>query len=82
VGVALGVAEGVAVVVGVVSGGATTAAGVIRLVNDELQVAMDPPPFSELLHWLTVNGSAEVTVEVEATVHRTWLPPPFAVSLH
>jgi len=58
--------------------------GVMMLVVIEvLQVTVPPPPLPELLHWLTVTGSADVWVE-GPTVHVTRIvpPPPLPELLH
>jgi hypothetical protein len=53
------------------------------LVTETVQVTVAPPPLPEPLHWLTVTGSAEVSVE-GSTVHctRTVPPPPLPELLH
>jgi hypothetical protein len=47
-------------------------------------VTVPPPPFPEPLHWSTLTGSAEVSVEPGSTVHltRSVPPPPVPEPLH
>ncbi len=53
------------------------------LVTVTVQVTVPPPPLPEPLHWSTVTGSAEVSVD-GPTVHRTRMvpPPPVPELLH
>jgi hypothetical protein len=53
------------------------------LIIETEHVTVLPPPLPDPLHWLTVTGSADVSVE-EPVVHcnRMVAPPPFAEPSH
>jgi len=59
------VVVGAIVVVGAV---VVVSGGRMLVVTDAVQVTNPPPPLPDPLHWLTVTGSAELTVE-GVTVH-------------
>jgi hypothetical protein len=54
------------------------------LVTKAVQVTSPPPPLPEPLHWLTVTGRADASVEPGWTSHVTRIvpPPPVPASLH
>lgn len=77
VGAAGGVVVGAAV--GAEIGAPTTLLSLLRLT---VQVRNDPPPVAVPLHWLTLTGSAAVTVELVAMEQLIPPPPPVTEPLH